>query len=455
MTPMQWRNWGLALAGTFFDGFVVFMTGVALELIVRDFHIGATEKCIVSAASLAGILLGAILLGGWSDDFGRKRMLIAEMIILCGFPSLLLLTTDFLSRAICLSGLAMALGCDDPTARTIISESIPGSARGTLVLGAFAFQAVGALVATLNPDVRLPSEPIVPVRRADASGDTFVFTRFLDFSTQRWENAVGHGTAVPCPALAGELTGDGNAGILKKLAAAPYSIGYPGVSFQDAVAQTGLGTAAHKNRAGHFLRPTPDTVSTAASALDQRSPADERLSLVIAPGANSHPLINYDYAVVSTRQPDSQAASAILHFLLSSIALDVGIASKCRGAAHFIPSPDFISALSEMQIDRVRQRAHDSIACPRPRPLARGTMCTGTRCRAADATKGLTTGRSSGLRCRPPLGPSATSRRIRWRPVAWDRAPKAAAASVNSVIRDMQKSWSDVRPSQAPQHFSA
>jgi putative MFS transporter len=48
MTGMQWRIWSLAAAGKFFEGFVVFMTGVALPLI-------AAEKGIVSAASLAGI----------------------------------------------------------------------------------------------------------------------------------------------------------------------------------------------------------------------------------------------------------------------------------------------------------------------------------------------------------------------------------------------------------------
>ena len=44
MTTMQWRIWGLAAAGKFFEGYVVFMTGVALPLIVREFQIGAAEK---------------------------------------------------------------------------------------------------------------------------------------------------------------------------------------------------------------------------------------------------------------------------------------------------------------------------------------------------------------------------------------------------------------------------
>ena len=148
MTGMQRRIWSLAAAGKFFEGFVVFMTGVALPLIAREFHIGAAEKGFISAASLAGILLGAVLLGGLSDYFGRKRMFIAEMIIFCAFLALLILCNNFLSLTICLFGLGMALGCDYPTAHMIISENIPSSSRGKLVLGAFGFQALGALGGT-------------------------------------------------------------------------------------------------------------------------------------------------------------------------------------------------------------------------------------------------------------------------------------------------------------------
>ena len=40
MTGMQWLIWSLAAAGKFFEGFVVFMTGVALPLLSREFGIG-------------------------------------------------------------------------------------------------------------------------------------------------------------------------------------------------------------------------------------------------------------------------------------------------------------------------------------------------------------------------------------------------------------------------------
>jgi MFS family permease len=148
MTGMQWRIWSLAAAGKFFEGYVVFMTGVALPLISREFHIASAENGIISAASLAGILFGAVLLGGLSDRFGRKPMFIAEMVIFCAFLALLILCTNFLSLAICLFGLGLALGCDYPTAHMVISENIPSASRGKLVLGAFGFQAVGALAGT-------------------------------------------------------------------------------------------------------------------------------------------------------------------------------------------------------------------------------------------------------------------------------------------------------------------
>jgi MFS transporter, putative metabolite transport protein len=148
MTGMQWRIWSLAAAGKFFEGYVVFMTGVALPLISREFHIAPAQEGIIGAASLAGILVGALLLGGLSDYFGRKTMFIWEMVIFCAFLALLILCSNFLSLAICLFGLGLALGCDYPTAHMIISENIPSANRGRLVLGAFGFQAVGALAGT-------------------------------------------------------------------------------------------------------------------------------------------------------------------------------------------------------------------------------------------------------------------------------------------------------------------
>jgi MFS transporter, putative metabolite transport protein len=148
MTGMQRLIWSLAAAGKFFEGFVVFMTGVALPLLSNEFELGSAEHGIITAASLFGILIGAVALGGLSDRFGRKPMFLAEMVIFLVFLIALTFSPNFYFLVFCLFGLGLALGCDYPTAHMIISENIPSTSRGRLVLGAFAFQAVGALGGT-------------------------------------------------------------------------------------------------------------------------------------------------------------------------------------------------------------------------------------------------------------------------------------------------------------------
>jgi phosphate transport system substrate-binding protein len=208
-------------------------------------------------------------------------------------------------------------------------------------------------IAKLNPGTQLPHQAIVPIRRDDASGDTFIFSQFLDFSTQTWEDRIGYGTSIDWPSVAGEHTAKGNDGMVEAIAATPYSVGYVGISFKDAITKAGLGTALLQNQSGKFLLPTPATINAAASSLDPRTPPDERLTLVFAPGDESYPLINYEYAVVSSHQPDGETADALRHFLLWAISLQGGNASKYLDQIGFIPLPDFIRALSEKQIDAI------------------------------------------------------------------------------------------------------
>lgn len=148
MTRMQWRIWWLASAGKFFEGMVVFMTGVALPLITLEFQLDAVHVGMVGAATLFGILIGASALGGLSDRFGRKPLFVAEMILFLAFLVLLAWSPNFPLLLVSLFGVGLALGCDYPTAHLILSETIPSQARGRLVLSAFAFQSIGALVGT-------------------------------------------------------------------------------------------------------------------------------------------------------------------------------------------------------------------------------------------------------------------------------------------------------------------
>jgi phosphate transport system substrate-binding protein len=214
-------------------------------------------------------------------------------------------------------------------------------------------------IAALNPGVRLPHNPIVPIRRADGSGDTFIFTQFLTFSTEdatgfgTWAK-IGYGTTVNWPQVVGELAATGNDGMVQTIARTPYSLGYVGGSFQAQADKAGLITAMLENQDGKFLLPNAQTITAAAAVLTPRTPADERLTLVFAPGADSYPLINYEYAMVSEKQPNPETASAISNFLLWCLSPQGGSAKSLLDPVHFIPLPTSIRARSEIQIAKIQ-----------------------------------------------------------------------------------------------------
>jgi phosphate transport system substrate-binding protein len=208
-------------------------------------------------------------------------------------------------------------------------------------------------IAALNPGVSLPHHAIVPIRRAEGSGDTFVFTQFLTFSTPSWESDHGFGTTISWPDVPGSMTATGNAGMVKAIQSTEYSLGYVGVSYSDAVAQAKIGTVALKNGAGEFVLPTRDTIMAGAASLGSRTPSDERLTLVFAPASGSYPLVNYEYAVVSSKQADPATAAAIRRFLLWTIVPSEDNEGWLTGA-HFIPLPPHIWELSQAQIQSIK-----------------------------------------------------------------------------------------------------
>ncbi|HUB48495.1 MAG TPA: phosphate ABC transporter substrate-binding protein PstS [Acetobacteraceae bacterium] len=208
-------------------------------------------------------------------------------------------------------------------------------------------------ITALNPGVALPHHDIIPVRRADASGDTFVFTQFLDFSAESWEDNPGYGTDINWPKVAEEKTAPGNEGVVATLGATPYAIGYAGVSYAGEVAKAKLGTAMVENQAGKFVLATRQAIADAADQLDPRTPPYERISLVYAPGDSSYPLVNYEYALVSETQPSPTTAQALRAFLLWSLSATGGNSDTYLTPVGFIPLPDFIRGMSQAQINRI------------------------------------------------------------------------------------------------------
>ncbi len=200
----------------------------------------------------------------------------------------------------------------------------------------------------------LPHQLIIPIHRSDGSGDTFIFTQYLTKSTPSWNNTIGFGTTVNWPSVPSSQAALGNGGMVQACAQNKYSIAYIGVSFFDDAKKAGLGYAFLQNKDGNFVDITTDNIKAAASTLVSQTPADERISLVYAPGPNSYPIINYEYAIVKETQPNTDTASALSTFLNWALDPNNGNSPQFLDQVHFIPLPPSIVQLSKAQIAQIQ-----------------------------------------------------------------------------------------------------
>jgi phosphate transport system substrate-binding protein len=194
-------------------------------------------------------------------------------------------------------------------------------------------------IANLNSGVTLPATAIVPVRRVDSSGDTFIFTSFLSKTNSDWSNGPSLGTTVTWPAVPGELTANGNPGMVQVCKQTPGCIAYIGVSVEATAQSAGLGEAMLKNNAGNYVTPTQDTITAGVTAQANGIPADMRASLIFGSGAQSYPIINYEYLMVKSTQPDADTALAVRSFLTWAIDPTKGATTANLSAVDFVALP--------------------------------------------------------------------------------------------------------------------
>src|SRR5579862_553851 len=170
-----------------------------------------------------------------------------------------------------------------------------------------------AAIAALNSGVTLPATTIIPLVRQGTSGDTFLFTSFLSATNSTWSSGPGFGTSVPWPKVAGEGSASSNPGMVA--ACKTGCIAYIGVSASAAAQTAGLGQAMIENKSGSFLTPTPTTIAAAVTVGAASIPSNLALSLIYQTGAQSYPIVNFEYLVVNTTQSSSDDALAIRTFL--------------------------------------------------------------------------------------------------------------------------------------------
>ena len=206
-------------------------------------------------------------------------------------------------------------------------------------------------IAAINPGVTLPHTRVVPLHRADSSGDTFLFTSYLSTQDAAWDRVTGYGTTVNWPAVPGARAETHNTGMVAGCTAIPGCVAYVGIAYLASATAGGLGYAALRNALGDYEPPTPEAIGTAVSSFVSTTPVSETISMVDGPAVTGYPIVNYEYAIVSTRQRSAAKAQdikAFLHWVITA-----GNAPQYLDQFRFQPLPASIVSLSDAQIAKI------------------------------------------------------------------------------------------------------
>jgi phosphate transport system substrate-binding protein len=166
-------------------------------------------------------------------------------------------------------------------------------------------------IAKDNPGVSLPNQKIIVVHRSDGSGTTYIWTDYLSKVSSEWANGPGKGTSVAWPVGVGGKGNEGVAGLVRQL---PGAMGYIELIY---ALQNHISFGSVRNPAGNFIKASIEGVTEAGASVKQM-PADYRVSITNAPGANSYPISSFTWLLVPLKSPDA-ARGRVLKDLLSWI----------------------------------------------------------------------------------------------------------------------------------------
>jgi phosphate transport system substrate-binding protein len=201
------------------------------------------------------------------------------------------------------------------------------------------------IIAADNPGVTLPDTDIVVAVRADASGTTQNFTKFLDAAAGptaggTWKLGAAKDTAFPDDAV----RGDGNSGVAQVITSTEGAIGY--VDLSDAKASN-LVFASVMNKAGKYIEPTLD--ATTAAAKNAKIADNLTYFLGWADGDDSYPIAAQTWILVYTKQSDPAKAEALKGFLTYLLTDDQANAA----AIDFAPLPADLAAKALLNIAKI------------------------------------------------------------------------------------------------------
>jgi phosphate transport system substrate-binding protein len=226
---------------------------------------------------------------------------------------------------------------------------LSGQVLGDIYLGKITNWTDPAIKA-LNPTLALPDAAIAPVRRADGSGTSFIFTNYLSKVNAEWKSKVGEGTAVNWPVGAG---GKGNEGVAAFVGRLPNSIGYVEYAY---VKQNKMTFAQLKNAAGNFVSPEDGAFKAAAAGAEWSKSFYQILTE--QPGKDSWPITGATFILMQKVQEKPAQASASLKFF--EWAYKNG--DKTADDLDYVPMPANVKAIIEKSWAEIKDASGKAVA---------------------------------------------------------------------------------------------
>lgn len=186
-------------------------------------------------------------------------------------------------------------------------------------------------IQSVNSKTSLPDMPVTIIHRAESSGTTYLFTKYLASISPSWNSAIGAGKSVNWPEGIGVEGNPGVAELVKKISG---SIGYVELTY----AQTHhLSMASIENAAGNFIVPSIRSVSEAARL---NLPDDTRMLLLNTQTSQGYPISGFTYLLVyqeQNYQSRSLEKAKALKQLLTWMTHD---GQEYTKELHYAPLPD-------------------------------------------------------------------------------------------------------------------
>jgi putative MFS transporter len=149
LKPIQRWLWVLSTGGTLLDGFVIFVLGVAMPLIIAEFHLTPDVVGLIGASLVFGAVFGAGFGGPVADHLGRKKLMLADMIIIAAGAATSALANGSAMLFIGQFLIGVGVGIDFPASSSYVSEVLPKRSRARMMVATIACQSVGMLLAAV------------------------------------------------------------------------------------------------------------------------------------------------------------------------------------------------------------------------------------------------------------------------------------------------------------------